>query len=310
MGVPLDPSFVRVLLERGAPWDGWAAAMRSADRGFHDTYVKPLEENALEDLGLDLNFTTFLQLTGGGSGSDGPAAAFPEDEADLPPCVPRGSTGAEWSAVNDDGEWRVRLRPYGERIEVTPERKAEYVEELWRWRTFGTQPLAASLLQGLGTLVPWSILCEVHAVLEPEEFSAVIAGESGLDVDDWERNTIYTHGYTRNDPAVTFFWRALREWEVEEPTMLRGMLHFATGTLRVPAGGFANLQGHAGSHKFALAKGVHLRNDALPVVHACICTMDWPEYPDFETAKEKLRIAIEFGNSGFDEGGATREAAA
>jgi len=38
--------------------------------------------------------------------------------------------------------------------------------------------------------------------------------------------------------------------------------------------------------------------------------MDWPEYPDFETAKEKLRIAIEFGNSGFDEGGATREAAA
>ena len=46
---------------------------------------RPLEENALEDLGLDLNFTTFLQLTGGGSGSDGPAAAFPEDEADLPP---------------------------------------------------------------------------------------------------------------------------------------------------------------------------------------------------------------------------------
>ena len=51
-------------------------------------YVKPLEENALEDLGLDLNFTTFLQLTGGGSGSDGPAAAFPEDEADLPPSAP------------------------------------------------------------------------------------------------------------------------------------------------------------------------------------------------------------------------------
>jgi hypothetical protein len=148
---------------------------------------------------------------------------------------------------------------------------------------------------------------EVRSVLKPEEFSAVIAGESGLDVDDWERNTLYTHGYTRDCPPVTYFWRVLRQWEQEEPELLRGMLHFVTGTLHVPAGGFANLQGHAGSHKFSIAKGVHLKVDALPVVHACICTMDWPEYESFEVAQQKLRVAIEFGNSGFDEAAAVRE---
>merc|ERR1711964_321722 len=100
---------------------------------------------------------------------------------------------------------------------------------------------------------------------------------------------------------------AMRVWETENPEMLRGMLHFATGTLRVPAGGFSNLQGHQGSHKFAIARAVHLKQEALPVVHACICTMDWPEYATFELAQAKLRAAIELGARGFDEAAAHNE---
>lgn len=281
LGIELAPVYIQILFGN----EDWRATRQEDDAAFYAAYVKPLEELSVRDLGLD-SFTTFVKLAG-------PAAPDP--------------SGARWSLVEDGGELRVRLREHGEAVPLTDENKAAYIEDLWDWRYHGAAQLTGGLREGLEVLVPPSVIEEVRAIMQPAEFSAGVAGEARIDFEDWERNTLYTHGYARDSEPIEHFWRVLAKWAAEEPHLLREVLHFATGARRVPAGGFAHLQGHQGTHKFSLAKATHLAADALPTVHACICTIDWPEYPNYATAEAKLRIAIELGSKGFDEGGAHHE---
>ena len=67
----------------------------------------------------------------------------------------------------------------------------------------------------------------------------MLCGMQDIDVDDWERNTIYRH-YTRNSKQVVWFWKFVRDLDQEKKTRL---LQFVTGTCRLPVGGFAELMG-------------------------------------------------------------------
>lgn len=60
-----------------------------------------------------------------------------------------------------------------------------------------------------------------------------------IDVEDWQRNTIYRH-YTRSSKQIIWFWQWVREIDNEKRARL---LQFVTGTCRVPVGGFAELMG-------------------------------------------------------------------
>lgn len=60
-----------------------------------------------------------------------------------------------------------------------------------------------------------------------------------IDIEDWQRNTIYRH-YTRTSKQIIWFWQFVREMDNEKRARL---LQFVTGTCRVPVGGFAELMG-------------------------------------------------------------------
>ena len=70
-------------------------------------------------------------------------------------------------------------------------------------------------------------------------FQLMLCGMQEIDIDDWERNTIYRH-YTRSSRQIQWFWRMVREIDHEKRTRL---LQFVTGTCRLPVGGFAELMG-------------------------------------------------------------------
>jgi len=126
----------------------------------------------------------------------------------------------------------------------------------------------------------------------------MLAGEAEIDVSDWRRHTLTAGGLRRSSKVFRWFWRAVRSFDTSEREKL---LQFGTGTRRPPVGGFAQLQGfNGGVHKFTLCQSNEPR-DSLPRAHACICTVDLPEYSSYETMRRAVHIALTMGSVGFDD---------
>lgn len=71
-----------------------------------------------------------------------------------------------------------------------------------------------------------------------QELELLISGTPDIDVDEWRAATDY-HGYTSADPVIVWWWRALKSFNRDERAKV---LSFATGTSKVPLGGFTELQ--------------------------------------------------------------------
>lgn len=97
-----------------------------------------------------------------------------------------------------------------------------------------------------------------------QEVELLISGTPDVDVDEWRAATDY-HGFTTADPAIVWWWRALKSFNREERAKV---LSFATGTSRVPLGGFTDLQGVQGVQKFSIHRAYGAR-DRLPQAHTC-----------------------------------------
>jgi hypothetical protein len=57
-------------------------------------------------------------------------------------------------------------------------------------------------------------------------------------VDDWKRTTVYDGGYDAASPMMVWFWEIVEKMDDSERSAL---LHFCTGSSRMPAGGFARV---------------------------------------------------------------------
>jgi E3 ubiquitin-protein ligase HUWE1 len=92
-------------------------------------------------------------------------------------------------------------------------------------------------------------------------------------------------------------------WEVAEglsqPERAR-VLQFATGSTRVPPGGFAKLRGSNGLQPFTLsmdaAAGALGR---LPTASTCFNQLKFPPYTSAAVLRQKLMLATRLGTEGF-----------
>lgn len=103
----------------------------------------------------------------------------------------------------------------------------------------------------------------------------LISGTPDIDVDEWRAATEY-NGYTSSDPVIVWWWRALKSFNREERAKV---LSFATGTSRVPLGGFVELQGVQGVQRFSIHRA-YGDTDRLPQAHTCkssshLCTFHY-----------------------------------
>ena len=67
----------------------------------------------------------------------------------------------------------------------------------------------------------------------------LLCGMQDVDVEDWQRNTVYRH-YAPQSKQIQWFWQFVKSLDNEKRARL---LQFVTGTCRVPVGGFAELIG-------------------------------------------------------------------
>lgn len=79
--------------------------------------------------------------------------------------------------------------------------------------------------------------------MDERELEVLLCGMQEIDVDDWQRHTMYKKCVPVGPgaaPQIAWFWRVVRELDHEQRSRL---LQFVTGTCRVPVGGFIALTG-------------------------------------------------------------------
>lgn len=74
------------------------------------------------------------------------------------------------------------------------------------WRmTRGIEEQTRSFLEGFNEVVPLEWL----KYFDERELELLLCGMQEIDVDDWQRNTIYRH-YTKTSKQVTWFWQFVK----------------------------------------------------------------------------------------------------
>ncbi|KRZ13433.1 NEDD4-like E3 ubiquitin-protein ligase WWP2 [Trichinella zimbabwensis] len=183
------------------------------------------------------------------------------------------------------------LKPGGKDIKLTEENKEEYLNLTVEWRfNRGIQEQTKAFFDGFNEIFPMDWL----KIFDERELELLLCGMQKIDIDDWERNTVYHH-YTPASKQIQWFWQFLRSASNEQRAR---MLQFVTGTCRVPVGGFAELMGSTGPQLFCIEKTG--KEVWLPRSHTCFNRLDLPPYRSYEQLCERLTRAIEetegFGN--------------
>uniref|UniRef100_A0A914C5D6 E3 ubiquitin-protein ligase n=1 Tax=Acrobeloides nanus TaxID=290746 RepID=A0A914C5D6_9BILA len=183
------------------------------------------------------------------------------------------------------------LKEGGRDIPVGESNKEEYIELLVEWRfNRGIEQQTRAFFNGFNSVFPLEWL---H-YFDERELELLLCGMQEIDVDDWQRNTVYRH-YAPQSKQVVWFWQFVRSLDQEKRSKL---LQFVTGTCRVPVGGFSELIGSTGPQLFCIERVG--KENWLPRSHTCFNRLDLPPYRSFEQLSEKLTSAIEmtegFGN--------------
>uniref|UniRef100_A0A8C3HZQ4 E3 ubiquitin-protein ligase n=1 Tax=Chrysemys picta bellii TaxID=8478 RepID=A0A8C3HZQ4_CHRPI len=176
------------------------------------------------------------------------------------------------------------LKPNGSNILVTEENKEEYIRLVAEWRlSRGVEEQTQAFFEGFNEILPQQYL----QYFDAKELEVLLCGMQEIDLNDWQRHTIYRH-YTRTSKQIMWFWQFVKEIDNEKRMRL---LQFVTGTCRLPVGGFVDLMGSNGPQKFCIEKVG--KENWLPRSHTCFNRLDLPPYKSYEQLKEKLLFAIE-----------------
>uniref|UniRef100_A0AC35TLM2 E3 ubiquitin-protein ligase n=1 Tax=Rhabditophanes sp. KR3021 TaxID=114890 RepID=A0AC35TLM2_9BILA len=196
------------------------------------------------------------------------------------------------------------LKAGGRDIAVNESNKEEYLELIVEWRLGrGIEAQLSAFFTGFSSVFPLQWL----QYFDERELEILLCGMQEIDVDDWQKNTVYRH-YNAQAKQVVWFWQFVRSLDQEKRSKL---LQFVTGTCRVPVGGFSELIGSTGPQPFCVERVGGNKESwlsgsknepvmPLPRSHTCFNRLDLPAYKSYEQLVEKLTNAIEmtegFGN--------------
>jgi E3 ubiquitin-protein ligase HUWE1 len=185
----------------------------------------------------------------------------------------------------------IDLIPNGRNIDVTDENKAQYIDLKVQVMLYGVVKAQLNALRGgLYEVIDSDLI----SIFTESELELLICGNPLIDIEDWKNNTLYL-GFDESSDLIRWFWSAVEEFSQSERAKL---LHFATGTSRVPFGGFANLRSNGVETNFRISRSYD-DTSSLPSSHTCFNRLDLPDYPSYEILKSKLLLAINEGSEGF-----------
>ena len=125
--------------------------------------------------------------------------------------------------------------------------------------------------------------------LNSNELELLLNGRPFIEIEEWKSFTEYKQPYNENHMVIKWFWEILSELSQNE---LSNLLMFATGSSRVPLGGFIELESNNGIISRFTITYVPYNNKVKNFIrsHTCFNRIDLPCY----TKKEDLKKAIKF----------------
>nr|XP_060624725.1 probable E3 ubiquitin-protein ligase HECTD2 [Anolis sagrei ordinatus] len=169
------------------------------------------------------------------------------------------------------------LKPSGDKIPVTNQNRKEYVQ------LYVDFLLNKSIYKQFAAFYyGFHSVCASYALmlLRPEEVEILVCGSPELDMHALQKHTQYD-GYQKTDLTIRYFWEVVLEFPLE---LQKKLLHFTTGSDRVPVGGMTDLS-------FKISKSEASTN-WLPVAHTCFNQLCLPPYKTKKELKQKLTIGI------------------
>eukprot|EP00826_Nyctotherus_ovalis_P011245 TRINITY_DN12938_c0_g1_i4.p1 TRINITY_DN12938_c0_g1~~TRINITY_DN12938_c0_g1_i4.p1 ORF type:complete len:427 (+),score=115.72 TRINITY_DN12938_c0_g1_i4:811-2091(+) len=185
-------------------------------------------------------------------------------------------------------EGTVELKPNGKAIPVTDKNKKEFCKLFADYLMIkSTSSALQSFLNGFYSLVPKSLV----GVLDVDELELFLCGDSGVDVEDWKKNTTYKEFYNEEHQVIVWFWEILYALNDEER---RKLLQFCTGSTRVPAEGFKGLLSNNGKVcSFCIEpKSYSGLETSFIVAHTCFNRIELPMYPEKKVMESSLKQII------------------
>ncbi|XP_030060680.1 putative E3 ubiquitin-protein ligase HECTD2 [Microcaecilia unicolor] len=169
------------------------------------------------------------------------------------------------------------LKPNGDKIPVTNQNRKEYIQ------LYVDFLLNKSIYKQFAAFYyGFHSVCASNALmlLRPEEVEILVCGSPELDMHALQKNTQYD-GFVKTDPTIRYFWDVVLGYSLD---LKKKLLHFVTGSDRVPVGGMADLNFKISKHETS--------TNWLPVAHTCFNQLCLPTYKSKKELKQKLTIAI------------------
>jgi hypothetical protein len=216
------------------------------------------------------------------AGGDDPAAAFAANFAGLRFVMP--DVAAMPGASPDAG---TPLVPGGATLPVTLANRAAYVSAVVEAVAARYRAGTDLILHGVSCIIPERAL----RLCTWKELQRLTCGESDIDLVVLRRNTAYdSRGvYSDTHPNIIRFWTVM---ESLTPEQKRNFVRFAWGRSKLPRGAWPkNYKGE--QVKFKIVP--KLNSTGLPLAHTCFFLIELPVYPDLETMRSRLTVALTYG---------------
>eukprot|EP00929_Paragymnodinium_shiwhaense_P062811 TRINITY_DN31379_c0_g1_i1.p1 TRINITY_DN31379_c0_g1~~TRINITY_DN31379_c0_g1_i1.p1 ORF type:complete len:670 (-),score=103.97 TRINITY_DN31379_c0_g1_i1:127-2103(-) len=157
------------------------------------------------------------------------------------------------------------------------------------------------LIEGFRDVIPLEVLraCEISGL----DLAALASGARGLDISEWQEHTKeeeseevpsmldVQNAAELGGQVIGWFWNVVRELTEEQR---RALLRFATGSGRLPPGGFPSLR-----PPFTLAVTRTESAEHLPHANTCVNRLVLPCYKSHHQLRSKLMQALTAREFGF-----------
>ena len=161
----------------------------------------------------------------------------------------------------------------------------DYIKERIDFMTSLYEPFIKRIRDSLFSIIPK----EVIQSFTSDQLELLINGRPFIDIEDWKQFTEYREPYNINHQIIIWFWNIISQLSQLE---LSNLLMFATGSSRVPLGGFEQLESNRGTiSRFTIECIPYIPHQKNYIkAHTCFNRLD---IPNFKT-KNELKEAIFF----------------
>eukprot|EP00826_Nyctotherus_ovalis_P055167 TRINITY_DN7311_c0_g1_i4.p1 TRINITY_DN7311_c0_g1~~TRINITY_DN7311_c0_g1_i4.p1 ORF type:complete len:299 (+),score=85.06 TRINITY_DN7311_c0_g1_i4:80-976(+) len=181
----------------------------------------------------------------------------------------------------------IELKENGRNIEIVDGNKHEFASLLLN-KVFiaPIEEEVNSLVKGFATLLSKSLI----SVLDEDELELFICGDEGIDIKDWQENTVYEKPYHKDHPVIKRFWEMVEKMPTND---CENFLQFCTGSRRVPAEGFKGLRAANNRlSKFQIKERRLSDGKGFPMAHTCFNTIELPHYETTEAMAEAVHSIL------------------